>query len=55
MESLIKRFLRAENGATAIEYGIILALLSLTIIGAVSGLGQFLYNYIGAATNAINH
>lgn len=33
------RFLRDESGATAIEYGLIAALIALVIIGAVTTLG----------------
>ena len=32
-------FLNDENGATAIEYGLIAALIAVVIIGAVSALG----------------
>ena len=38
MEKL-KRFLKAEDGATAIEYGLIAALISVVIIGAVTLVG----------------
>jgi pilus assembly protein Flp/PilA len=37
---LIARFLRDESGATAIEYGLIAAGISLAIIAAVNGLGS---------------
>ena len=33
------RFLKDENGATAIEYGLIAAAISVAIIAAVKGLG----------------
>lgn len=36
----LKRFLKDENGATAIEYGLIAALIAVVIIGAVQLLGQ---------------
>lgn len=35
----IKRFLRNESGATAIEYGLIAAGISVAIIAVVSSLG----------------
>jgi pilus assembly protein Flp/PilA len=35
----IKRFLRDENGATAVEYGLIAAGISVAIIATVKGLG----------------
>jgi pilus assembly protein Flp/PilA len=37
--TLIKRFLRNEAGATAIEYGLIAAGIALAIIAVVNGLG----------------
>lgn len=36
---LLSRFLKDETGATAIEYGLIAAGVSLAIIAAVNGLG----------------
>jgi pilus assembly protein Flp/PilA len=36
---LFKRFMADESGATAIEYGLIAALIALAIIGAVGALG----------------
>ncbi|MBL6853861.1 MAG: Flp family type IVb pilin [Alphaproteobacteria bacterium] len=38
----IKRFIRDENGATAIEYGLIAALIAVVIIGAVTTVGTSL-------------
>jgi pilus assembly protein Flp/PilA len=37
--NLVKRFWRDETAATAIEYGLIAAGISLAIISAVNGLG----------------
>jgi pilus assembly protein Flp/PilA len=39
MKSLTIRFARDESAATAIEYGLIAAGVSLPIIAAVNGLG----------------
>ncbi len=36
---LLSRFCRDENGATAIEYGLIAALVSVAIIGVLTTLG----------------
>lgn len=33
---LIRRFLKSDSGATAIEYGLIVAMIFLVIVGAVS-------------------
>jgi len=37
MINSITRFLRDEEGATAIEYGIIAGLISIAIVGVLSG------------------
>ena len=39
MSKLLVRFVKDESGATAIEYGLIAAGISLAIIAVVNGLG----------------
>jgi pilus assembly protein Flp/PilA len=39
MKNLVSRFLKNESGATAIEYGLIAAGISVAIIAVVNGLG----------------
>lgn len=39
---MIKRFFRDEGGATAIEYALIAALISVAVIAAMSTLGDAL-------------
>ena len=39
MQKLVRFFKNDESGATAIEYGLIAALIAVAIIGAVSALG----------------
>jgi pilus assembly protein Flp/PilA len=39
MKNLFARFAKDESGATAIEYGLIAALISIAIIGAATQLG----------------
>jgi pilus assembly protein Flp/PilA len=39
MKKLVQRFLDNESGATAIEYGLIAAGISVAIIAVVNGLG----------------
>jgi pilus assembly protein Flp/PilA len=39
MKNLVSRFVKDETGATAIEYGLIAAGISIAIITAVNGLG----------------
>ena len=40
MKNLFSRFANDESGATAIEYGLIAALVAVAIIGALSVLGE---------------
>ena len=39
MMTIAKRFLKDENGATAIEYGLIAALVAVAVVGALTSLG----------------
>jgi pilus assembly protein Flp/PilA len=39
MTKFVTRFMKDESGATAIEYGLIAALISVVIVGAVSAIG----------------
>ena len=39
MKNLVKRFVKDESGATAIEYGLIAAGISVAIVVVVHGLG----------------
>jgi len=39
MQNLVSRFIKDESGATAIEYGLIAALIAVGIIGAAGALG----------------
>ncbi len=39
MKAIFKRFRKNEDGATAIEYGLIAALIAVVIIGALTTLG----------------
>jgi pilus assembly protein Flp/PilA len=44
MKNLIARFMKDESGATAIEYGLIAALISVAIITGAGTLGGALNN-----------
>ncbi|MEJ0074963.1 MAG: Flp family type IVb pilin [Alphaproteobacteria bacterium] len=50
----LKSFLRDESGATAIEYGLIAAGISVAIIVTVQGLGTKLTNVFTNVTTALN-
>ena len=39
MKNIVNRFASDESGATAIEYGLIAALISVVIIGVLSTIG----------------
>ena len=39
MQNLVTRFINDESGATAIEYGLIAALISVALIGGATTLG----------------
>jgi len=39
MMTIAKKFLKDESGATAIEYGLIAALIAVAIVGALTTLG----------------
>jgi pilus assembly protein Flp/PilA len=53
MRRLIKTFLRDETGATAIEYALIAAGISLAIIVAVQGLGTTLNGRYAAINTSL--
>ncbi len=47
MTKFVSRFLKDESGATAIEYGLIVALIAVVIITAVQTLGGKLNTAFG--------
>ena len=52
MSKLISRFVRDESGATAIEYGLIAALIAVVTIAGLTSLGNTLNaRYNSIATN----
>jgi pilus assembly protein Flp/PilA len=51
--TLVQRFLRDETAATAIEYGLIAAGISLAIIAAVNGLGTNLKSKFTAINTSL--
>ena len=53
MKNLIARFVKDESGATAIEYGLIAAGISLAIIAVVNGLGTNLNNKFTSINSAL--
>ena len=53
MTKLFSRFLKDESGATAIEYGLIAALIAVAAIGAMTGVGSKLNTTFGNVSNAL--
>ena len=53
MKNILKKFLADEAGATAIEYGLIAAGISLAIITAVNGIGGSLNTKFGQINTSL--
>ncbi len=51
--SMLKRFLREDSGATAIEYGLIAAGISVAIIVVVQGVGTNLSGVFTSVQNGL--
>lgn len=54
MSILIQRFFDDESGATAIEYGLIAAGISVAIVAVVQSLGIKLTSTFTSVSNALN-
>ena len=53
MRTLISRFVKDENGATAIEYGLIAAGIAVAIIAVVQALGTNLNTTFSSVSAAL--
>jgi pilus assembly protein Flp/PilA len=53
MKKFATRLIQDQSGATAIEYGLIVALIAVVIIGAVTTLGTNLNTSLAKAGSAI--
>lgn len=51
--NFIKNFIAEEDGVTAIEYGLIAALVGVAIVGAVTALGDQLKSTFNAVVSAM--
>jgi len=49
----ILKMLRNEDGATAIEYGLVAALIAVAAVGAISGLGTKLNTTFNNVSNKL--
>jgi pilus assembly protein Flp/PilA len=55
MIATIKSFLSDESGATAIEYGLIAALVSVAAIAALQAVGNSLEDIFGVVSNELQN
>jgi pilus assembly protein Flp/PilA len=53
MSKFVMRFAKNESGATAIEYGLIVALIAVFIIGAVTSVGSNLATQFNAVASKL--
>jgi len=53
MKKLINKFFKNEDGATAIEYGLIAALIAVAAITAMQGLGNELGTTFNTTSSAM--
>jgi pilus assembly protein Flp/PilA len=51
---MIKDFFQDETGASAVEYGLLVALIAVVIIGAVSTLGTTISTMFTSVSDAIS-
>jgi len=54
MMNVVNRFAKDESGATAIEYGLIAALISVVIIGVLSTIGTRLQSKFQAIADELD-
>ena len=52
--TFVKRFLKNESGATAVEYGLIAALIGVVIIAGAGALGSALNSKFGAIGSSVS-
>ncbi|MFL5295313.1 MAG: Flp family type IVb pilin [Phenylobacterium sp.] len=53
MSKFVTRFLKDESGATAIEYGLIAALIAVIIVGGVTAVGGKLSGVFNSVNTAL--
>ena len=53
MSKFVTRFMNDESGATAIEYGLIAALIAVVIIGGATALGTKIGNSFNQVATAV--
>jgi pilus assembly protein Flp/PilA len=53
MLNQIMRFVKEEDGATAVEYGLMVALIAAVIVGSVTALGTNVNNKFNSVATSI--
>jgi len=51
----LRNFMQDESGASAVEYGLLVALIAVVIIAAVSSLGKTISNQFNSVATAIKN
>lgn len=51
MKQLIQKFIREEDGASAVEYGLLVALIAVALIGAMSYLSSGIKTTLNGAAD----
>lgn len=54
MQSFVTRFIEDESGVSAIQYGLVIAILSLAIIPFLSSYASSLNTFFGNVTTNLN-
>ena len=54
MSKFVTRFLKDESGATAIEYGLIAALIAVVLVGALQTVGSSLQGAFGKISSSVS-
>ncbi len=55
MSKFVTRFMKDESGATAIEYGLIAALIAVVLVGALQLLGTSLSDKFDAISDEVTN
>ena len=53
MPQVIRQFLRDDEGATMVEYGLMVALIAVVSLGVVASLGTWVWNAFDQSTTAV--
>lgn len=51
---MIKQFLQEEEGQTLVEYGLLISLIAIVVIGVLTVLGRKVSNTFNGAANSMN-